>query len=84
MILRLITEFADFAEKGGDKAQQRGFVWKEGGGAGSAFEVPCFELHAGKRACLGNIQGSGHVAARVAEYFQLGSGWRASASVENR
>lgn len=47
-------------------------------------KVPCFELHAGKRACLGNIQGFGHVAARVAEYFQLDSGWRASASVEKR
>lgn len=30
--------FADFAEKGGDETEQRGFVWKEGGDACSTFE----------------------------------------------
>jgi len=30
--------FANFAEEGGDEAEQGGFVWKEGGDAGSAFE----------------------------------------------
>jgi hypothetical protein len=30
--------FADFAEEGRDESEKRGFVWKEGGDAGSAFE----------------------------------------------
>ena len=30
--------FADLAEQGGDEAEQRGFVWKEGCDAGSALE----------------------------------------------
>ena len=30
--------FADFAEEGGDEAEQRRFVWKEGGDASSASE----------------------------------------------
>ena len=46
--------------------------------------VPCFELHQGKNAILGEIQGFGYVASRVAGFFQLGSDWRASASAENR
>ena len=47
-------------------------------------KVPFFELHAGRRAALGEIQGFGHVASRIAGYFQPGSDWRAPASVENR
>jgi phosphopentomutase len=47
-------------------------------------QVPCFELHAGKRGLLGEIRGFGHVASRVAGHFQLGTDWRASASVGNR
>ncbi|MEI8312912.1 MAG: phosphopentomutase [Verrucomicrobiota bacterium] len=47
-------------------------------------KVPVFELHEGKRAILGEIQGFGYVATRVAGFFQLGSDWRASASAENR
>ncbi|MEI6493308.1 MAG: phosphopentomutase, partial [Verrucomicrobiota bacterium] len=47
-------------------------------------QVPCFELHAGKRDLLGKIRGFGHVASRVAGHFQLGPDWRASASVGKR
>lgn len=47
-------------------------------------KVPVFELHAGKNAVLGDIRGFGYVASRVAGFFQLGSDWRASASVEKR
>ena len=47
-------------------------------------KAPFFELHAGRRAALGEIQGFGHVASRIAGYFQPGSDWRAPASVENR
>lgn len=45
-------------------------------------KVPCFELHAGRNAVLGEMQGFGYVAARVARHFQLA--WSASDSVENR
>ncbi len=31
--------FADFAEEGRDESEKRGFVWKEGGDAGSAFDT---------------------------------------------
>lgn len=44
-------------------------------------KVPCFELHAGRTAVLGEMQGFGYVAARVARHFQIA--WSASASVEN-
>ena len=47
-------------------------------------KVPVFELHAEKNAVLGKIQGFGHVAERIAGYFQPGNDWRAPASVEKR
>jgi phosphopentomutase len=47
-------------------------------------KVPVFELHARKNKILGDIQGFGYVASRVAGYFQLGSDSRAVASVEKR
>ena len=47
-------------------------------------KVPVFELHAGKKAVLGDVQGFDHVASRVAGYFQLGSDWRAVASAGKR
>jgi phosphopentomutase len=47
-------------------------------------KVPYFEFHAGKTAVLGELQGFGHVASRLADFFQLESDWRASTSVGNR
>ena len=47
-------------------------------------KVPVFELHEGKNAILGEIQGFGYVASRVAGFYQLRSDWRASSRAENR
>jgi phosphopentomutase len=45
-------------------------------------KVPCFELHAGRSTILGEMQGFGYVAERVAGNFQIP--WSAAGSVENR
>ena len=70
--------FADFAEEGGDEAKQRGFVWKEGGDAGSAFEFLIDALNGVARAhaaLVGERQGKNSEALRDIFLHPSGEFW---------
>ena len=70
--------FADFAEQGGDEAEQRGLVWKEGGDAGSAFEflIDAFDgIACAHAALVGGREGKDREALREVVLHPGGELW---------